>query len=177
MDGELYLELVGGWFFLQSSVSSVQDNKMRGFFLLISLVWGQDRPCGAGQRCVSGADCQSFRAEKLVFTRLALGSQEKLLQQEKLSSLVCNEEESRVCCDVTAGTDHDSPSYLPSLEREECGLEGGHAGFILGGDDTRLEWNTLIGREGRGLALIGRELYRTEIFYNVAPPALSSLMP
>ena len=104
---------------------------------LLSSVLGQDRPCGApGQECVSGAGCESFRAEKIIFTRLPLGSQEKQRQQEKLRSLVCNEEESKVCCDVSAGPD--SPSYIPSLEREECGLEGGNAGFILSGEDTTL---------------------------------------
>ena len=38
---------------------------------------------------------------------------------------------------------------------------------------SRTEWSTLIGREGRGLALIGRELYRA--LHGVAP--LSFLFP
>ena len=115
---------------------------MRGFCLLIllavmvSLVWGQDRPCGAGQRCVSGAQCESFTAEKLEFTSLALGSQERGRQRDKLRSLVCNNQERKVCCEATIGPD--SPSFIPSLSREECGLSGDSLAFVLGGENTHV---------------------------------------
>merc|ERR1712154_146453 len=66
-----------------------------------------------------------------------------------------NKVERKVCCGVPppptpASTGPDSPSYLPSLEREECGVEGGKSAFVLGGE------NTTIG-EFPFLGLLGKE--------------------
>ena len=32
----------------------------------------------------------------------------------------------------------DDPEYIPSLERDDCGVAGKHGGFITGGEDSRL---------------------------------------
>merc|ERR1712061_226697 len=47
----------------------------------------------------------------------------------------------------------DAPSYRPSLAGEECGELNSHAGFILGGNDTRLG-------EYPFLALLGKKRKR-----------------
>ena len=135
---------------------------MKGFSLLslvavmLRLVSGQDRPCGAEQRCVSASSCQSFTVEKLKFDQLKPGSEEKRRLLKTLRSLVCNKKERKVCCEVSeapvpdGGNEteescqnstaevSDSPSYLPSLEREECGLAGASFSFIFGGETTHL---------------------------------------
>ena len=138
---------------------------MKGFSLLsllavmLSLVSGQDKPCGAGQQCVGAGSCESFSAEKGKFDQLSPDSQERRRLLGKLRSLVCNKKGRKVCCDVPvpeAGTQpevSDSPSYLPSLDREECGLAGASLSFIFGGEDTHLgqfPFLALVGRsEGR----------------------------
>ena len=150
---------------------------MKGFSLLslvavmLRLVSGQDRPCGARQRCVSASSCQSFTVEKLKFDQLTPGSEEKRRLLKTLRSLVCNKKERKVCCEVSeapvpdGGNEteescqnitaevSDSPSYLPSLEREECGLAGASFSFIFGGETTHLgqfPFLALVGRtEGR----------------------------
>ena len=144
--------------------------------VIISLghqVWGQDKPCGAGLQCISAGSCPSFARDRVQLETLSRGSQERARLLQKLRSLVCNKEERKICCEVAAtpppppspppspsppssppsSTDPDSPSYLPSLEREQCGVEGGSAAFVLGGE------NTTIG-EFPFLGLLGREKRR-----------------
>ena len=84
--------------------------------------------------------------------QLTSGSQEWRRKLTKLRSLVCNKKERKVCCgekekeesfqnttEVSVTPDvSDSPSFIPSLDREECGLAGASFSFIIGGEDTHL---------------------------------------
>ena len=119
---------------------------------------GQDKPCGAGQRCVSAASCDSFSALRGKFDQLSSDSQERPRLLRKLRSLVCNKKDRKVCCDVqqhntTQPGLSTSPSYLPSLDREDCGLARSSFSFIFGGEATHLgqfPFLALVGRtEGR----------------------------
>ena len=144
---------------------------MRGFSLLsllavtLSLVSGQDTPCEAGQRCASAGSCESFTAEKRKFDQLTSGSQEWRRVLEKLRSLVCNKKERKVCCGKNEKEESfqnttevseisDSPNFVPSLDREECGLAGASFSFIIGGEDTHLGQFPF-------LALVGKTTGRT----------------
>jgi len=110
---------------------------------LAALVTG-DTGCRTGQDCVPAKSCSDFAREKEILNQLPKGSPGYASQLNKLKSLVCNKAERKVCCDGTDSnkdcddTDEDSPCYRPSLEEERCGLEGDHAGFIVGGEDTRI---------------------------------------
>merc|ERR1712154_275371 len=146
-----------------------------GLLVLISLllVPGQDTPCEVGLQCVRHSSCQSFIRDRDLLTSLDRKSPERARLLNKLKSLVCNKDERKVCCGVPppptpaptpaptqavrfpfsptpASTGPDSPSYLPSLEREECGVEGGKSAFVLRGE------NTTIG-EFPFLGLLGKE--------------------
>ena len=106
--------------------------------VMFSLVSGQDRPCGAWQRCVSASSCQSFTVEKLKFDQLTPGSEEKRRLLKTLRSLVCNKKERKVCCEDPDVSGPDTPSHLPSLRSEECGLAGDSFAFVLGGEKTHV---------------------------------------
>ena len=113
-------------------------------------VSGQDTPCGAGLQCVSAGKCPAFGRERAKLESLTRGSEERAKLLEKLRSLVCNKQERNICCEL-AGPD--SPSYIPSMEKQECGLEGGSAAFVLGGDNTTIgefPFLGLLGKEKNG---------------------------
>ena len=102
--------------------------------------------------CVPADSCELFTTERHKLTLLTPGSDERKMLLEKLQSLVCNKQEKKTCCDPL-------PKYIPSLEREECGLSSEpkfrerRAGRILGGDDTAIgefPFLGLLGKEKRG---------------------------
>ena len=130
-----------------------------GLLALISVVChqvsGQETPCGAGLQCVSQLSCPTFISARNRLETLSKGSRERARLLQKLRSLVCNKDRREICCEVStpppgSSTDPDSPSYLPSLEEDQCGLEGGSAAFVLGGEDTSIG-------EFPFLALLGKE--------------------
>ena len=94
--------------------------------------------------------------ERAKLVGLTRGSEERRRLLQRLKSLVCHNEERNVCCEVPGQgpSDPDSPSYLPSLEAEECGVEGGNPAFVLGGEDTGIGEFPFLGligkRKGKG---------------------------
>ena len=150
--------------------------KMRIFFLLlllglISLSECQSS-CGPGEECLEARSCQFYTVEREKLNTLRSGSADWTRQLKKLKDLVCNPQERKVCCQKTSTSTsnnstntntnnknnnnnlspRDAPSYRPSLAREECGELNSHAGFILGGNDTRLgeyPFLALLGRTSR----------------------------
>ena len=145
---------------LQFALSNPAEMREYLLVLLVLLVLisvapqvsGQDTPCGAGLQCVSAGSCPSFDTERARLDTLTRGSQEWQRLLKKLRSLVCNKEERNVCCQVPAPpppTGPDSPSYLPSLEDEQCGVEGGGAAFVLGGENTTIGEFPFLGLLGK----------------------------
>jgi len=117
------------------------------FSLLLSSLWvvsvlGQNQ-CKPGQDCVFHKDCSSFQQDKKKLDTFGKDTPDRKEHVDSLRAWVCNSAEKKVCCDL--------PSHRPSLEKEECGLTGEAAGFIVGGDDT------MIG-EYPFLALLGRNV-------------------
>ena len=113
---------------------------------MTSLVSGQDAPCGAGQQCVGFSNCPSFVRETAKLNSLTWGTVQWRRLLGKLRSLVCSSQQQKVCCELE---DPDSPSYLPSLESQECGLDGASTAFVLGGEDTSIGEFPFLGRLGR----------------------------
>ena len=70
-----------------------------------------------------------LQAEKDKLEGLPADSEEHKSLKDQLRSVVCNSEELKVCCEAQR-EESDEPAFLPSLEREQCGLGGGTAGFI-----------------------------------------------
>jgi len=129
-----------------------------GLLALISVVChqvsGQETPCGAGLQCVSQLSCPTFISARNRLETLSKGTPERARLLQKLRSLVCNKERREICCEVStptpgSSTDPDSPSYLPSLEEDQCGLEGGSAAFVLGGEDTSIGEFPFLGLLGK----------------------------
>ena len=94
--------------------------------------------------------------ERAKLAGLTRGSEERRRLLQRLKSLVCQPKQRHVCCEVPGQgpADPDSPSYLPSLEDEECGVEGGNPAFVLGGQDTGIGEFPFLGllgkRRGKG---------------------------
>merc|ERR1711874_776621 len=133
-----------------SLLSSAEMRKyllVRGHLVLLALlsVSGQDAPCGAGQQCVGFSNCPSFLSETAKLNSLTWGSVQWRRLLGKLRSLVCSSQQQKVCCELE---DPDSPSYLPSLESQECGLDGASTAFVLGGEDTSIGEFPFLGRLG-----------------------------
>ena len=84
--------------------------------------------------------------EKSKLKTVARGSEQRRRLLQKLRSLVCSSQQQKVCCELE---DPDSPSYLPSLESQECGLDGASTAFVLGGEDTSIGEFPFLGRLGR----------------------------
>ena len=146
--------------------------KMRLFFLLSTLglisVTECQSSCGLDEECLEASRCQFYTVEREKLNKLKKNTAEWTRQLTKLKSLVCNARERKVCCakNPSSATEsgtrsptnprspRDAPSYRPSLAREECGELNSHAGFILGGNDTRLgeyPFLALLGKtRGRG---------------------------
>jgi len=151
--------------------------KMRIFFLLSTLalisVTECKSSCGPNEECLEASGCEFYTVEREKLNKLKKNTADWTIQLSKLKSLVCNARERKVCCEKTTTTSttvntstaptatdtktrspRDAPNYRPSLAREECGELNSHAGFILGGEDTRLgeyPFLALLGRErGRG---------------------------
>ena len=90
--------------------------------------------------------------EKSKLKTVARGSEERRRLLQKLRSLVCSSQQQKVCCEAgedLGPTNPDSPSYLPSLDSEECGLDGTGFAFVLGGEDTSIGEFPFLGLLGR----------------------------
>jgi len=142
------------------------------FFLLSSLalisVTDCQSTCAPEEECLKASECEFFTVEREKLNNLTKNSPEWRRQLTKLKSLVCNVEERKICCNTTTtnttttdtttdttetASPGDAPNYRPSLDREECGELNSHAGFILGGNDTRLgeyPFLALLGRRKKG---------------------------
>ena len=103
--------------------------------------------CGLEEECLEASDCQFYTVEREKLNSLERNTADWTRQLNKLKSLVCNARERKVCCEkttrnttsnTTINSPGDAPNYRPSLAKEECGELNSHAGFILGGNDTRL---------------------------------------
>ena len=70
-----------------------------------------------------------MQAEKDKLEGLPADSEEHKSLKDQLRSVVCNSEELKVCCEAQRD-ESDEPAFLPSLEKEQCGLGLGTAGFI-----------------------------------------------
>ena len=137
---------------------------MRLFFLLSSLglisLTDCLSACKPEEECLEATRCSFYTQERKTLDSLTRNTAEWREQLRKLKSLVCNAKERKVCCEKPATNSRsprDAPSYRPSLEGEECGDLNSHAGFILGGNDTRLgeyPFLSLLGKtkkEGSGI--------------------------
>lgn len=120
---------------------------MNVFFLLFSLSFitliDCQNSCQSNQECVEATKCDGYSKLRSELNLIQIGTKDYTTLLNKLKSLVCNKVDRKVCCDIAAGgqtnsNDSDSPSYRPSVEKEECGEVGGHAGFIRGGEDTAI---------------------------------------
>ena len=90
--------------------------------------------------------------EKSKLKTVARGSEQRRRLLQKLRSLVCSSQQQKVCCEAgedLGPTNPDSPSYLPSLDSEECGLDGTGFAFVLGGEDTSIGEFPFLGLLGR----------------------------
>jgi len=113
-----------------------------GFLTLVHC----QKSCGAGKECVDAKGCDVYAVESKILRGLTRGTRDYNRQLSKLKALVCNSAERKVCCASTTtptttsapSIGPDAPSYRPSLEEEECGEKGGHAGFIRGGEDSNI---------------------------------------
>ena len=133
---------------------------MRVILILSGLCWissvQSQNQCGAGKECVDAGKCDFYNEERGKLKDLRRGSSQYNNVLSKLKSLVCNKADRKVCCAVPDAP-ADSPRYRPSYEDEECGSGGSHAGFIRGGEDTRISefpFLALLGktrRSGRGV--------------------------
>ena len=118
--------------------------------------------CGVGEECVAAGDCKFYTEEREQLNKFRPNTADWRRQLNKLKSLVCNAQDRKVCCTKTikapdtinnSSSPGDAPDYRPSLDDEECGELNSHAGFIRGGNDTRLG-------EYPFLALLGRDSSR-----------------
>merc|ERR1712183_453184 len=118
--------------------------------------------CGPEEECLEATSCSFYTKERKTLDSLTRNTAEWREQLRKLKSLVCNAVERKVCCEKTtpatkSRSPRDAPSYRPSLGGEECGDLKSHAGFILGGNETRLgeyPFLSLLGKtkkEGSGI--------------------------
>jgi len=131
---------------------------MRIFFILSSLslvsVIESQSGCGKNQECITASECKFYTVEREILDNLRRGTRDYTRQLNKLKDIVCNSKERKVCCDIissdTGSPESEDPSFRPSVWKEECGVQGGHAGFIRGGNDTKIG-------EYPFLALLGKD--------------------
>merc|ERR1711988_624108 len=117
------------------------------------------RDCKADQKCVNDTTCNSFQQKRQFWNDLEKNTLQYNTTLEELRSLVCNNDERKVCCDITeivsttptpsterprpktppptGCANPDSPCHRPSLEEEKCGLDNSDAGFF-GVEGTRI---------------------------------------
>ena len=100
-------------------------------FLLVTSGVEGDEQCSPGEECLPEKDCSGYQKERAKLNERTKGSPAYDEQLNLLRGMVCNGDERKVCCPAP-----DSPSYRPSLEKEECGLGYDPSGFIWGGEDT-----------------------------------------
>ena len=138
---------------------------MRLFLLLSSLGWFSltacETSCGPEEECLEAVLCPYYNVERQKLDSMSRNTASWTEQLAKLKQLVCNGKERKVCCErnTTTTTNNsfrdprDAPNYRPSLEEAECGELNSHAGFILGGNDTKLgeyPYLSLLGRKRSG---------------------------
>ena len=156
--------------------------KLSIFFLLSCLalisVTTCQSSCGPEEECLNASACKFYTVEREKLNSLKGNKAEWTRQLTKLKSLVCNASERKVCCKKTSSTTTsttsitsstsnstetespgDAPNYRPSLGEEECGELNSHAGFIRGGNDTRLG-------EYPFLALLGKTSRKGKRFWH-----------
>eukprot|EP00090_Calanus_glacialis_P033594 TRINITY_DN5586_c0_g1_i4.p1 TRINITY_DN5586_c0_g1~~TRINITY_DN5586_c0_g1_i4.p1 ORF type:complete len:444 (+),score=80.88 TRINITY_DN5586_c0_g1_i4:24-1355(+) len=146
------------FFLIHSRVSSAMMRKYQILILgCISIsAFAQDLGCSRGKECRQGDDCPEFVKNKELLKSLTRGSTKYNTIIRELKGLICNKREKKICCikekaeQPQPTTQSSSPSWVPS-KREGCGLSFDPAGFIVGGNDTKLgefPWTVLLGRKG-----------------------------
>ena len=100
-----------------------------------------------------GEECPRFKEEKTKLSSLSKNSEEYKEKLRELKRLVCNKTLKKVCCarkkeNYPPST---SPSWVPSLRQQECGLPAAWLGFrfVVGGKETKLgefPWTVLLGK-------------------------------
>ena len=102
-----------------------------------------DKDCSRGSECVGQNNCRGFAEQIGMLNSLQKGSVERRELFRKLKNLVCKKKASKVCCKKIKIEEQkqppsspilkDSPSWVPSLAKQECGVTAGHLGFVLDG--------------------------------------------
>merc|ERR1712179_671387 len=118
-------------------------------FLIVNGTYSQrDETCPRDHECVKRGECEFFKSEiqrSKKFTRGSDAWNDIILP---LKSLICNQEDKKICCKIQI-KNPGSPDYLPGVG--ECG-NAGDAEFIVGGTDTKLgefPWSALIWKRRR----------------------------
>ena len=116
-------------------------------FLIVTCTNSQrDKTCDSDYECVKRGECEYFNSEIQRSKQLTRGSDAWNDIIQPLKSLICNQQDKKICCKIQRNNpdNPDSPDYLPGVE--ECGIAG-DAEFIVGGTDTKLgefPWSALI---------------------------------
>ena len=122
-----------------------------GLFVICGLC--VDSGCDVGYSCLPRETCVSFQSKLRDMRKVGREKGKKSSEYKtilaRLRSLICNKDEFKVCCDrakqptnpstttplptttVTPTDEHSYPSYVPNIDRGECGLSG-DAEFIYG---------------------------------------------
>jgi len=113
-----------------------------------------DTTCGPAEDCLPATTCKSYLADRRILNSFTRGSKEYKDHLLRLRGSVCNTAERKVCCrnenPIPKSDNPDDPNFIPSFEKEECGLTNSAGAYILGGKDTRLG-------EFPYLALLGKD--------------------
>ena len=115
---------------------------------IFPLVFCGDSPCAEQVPCVDQDQCSSYQSQIEELKQLrkdyettkneTLRSMCKELRSD-LRAKVCNKKDKKVCCsDYNSSKPEDSPQFLPSAEKGECGLNNISPSQIIGGEDTAL---------------------------------------
>lgn len=123
----------------------------------------QTEGCDEGYECVPANDCEFYKEENKRLQTLERKSSEFKSLLKQLVNLRCNRKPPKFCCKIEINNKKfqirsykDSPSWVPSIDKEECGIPGSQAAFIVGGENTELgeyPWMALLGARNNGGAL------------------------
>ena len=116
---------------------------------------GDDLICREERECLAVTDCLLFELEKNQLNFMKKGSEEYKQKLEEIKGLVCNKQKKKVCCLKTfieppRNITPNSPSWVPRIEKEQCGVSAEGSQFVVGGNNTKLgefHWLVLLGTQ------------------------------
>ena len=116
---------------------------------------GDDLICREERECLVVTDCPLFELDKNQLNFIEKGSEEYKEKLEEIKGLVCNKRRRKVCCLKTfidppqPNITPNSPTWVPNLEKQECGVSAEGSQFVVGGNNTKLgefPWLVLLGK-------------------------------